>query len=182
MSPDYNWHELFCNDRPWYGHPALNCNPDGCKKVGSRAAESHICLPWWPIGEREAWRHATAVIGSSAPPLTVPGLETEQFCKVGTLQSSQTESLSLRKLKFCQYLHERHSEKQKKPQGTETLRDDAILILRDSSVRFSYSVLFHQKYPPWTLIHILSFFQICFQICGVIRIKIWLPAAWCSRE
>jgi hypothetical protein len=31
---------------------------------------------------------------------------------------------------------------------------------------------FHQKYPTWTLIRILSFFRICFQICGVIRIKV----------
>ncbi len=49
-------------------------------------------------------------------------------------------------------------------------------------MRFSTSVFFHQKYPPWTLIHILSFFRICFQIRGVIIIKVWLPAASCSRE
>jgi hypothetical protein len=45
----------------------VNCNPEGCKKVHSRAAGSHIWIPRRPIGEREAWRHDVAVVGSFMP-------------------------------------------------------------------------------------------------------------------
>jgi hypothetical protein len=44
----------------------------------------------------------------------------------------------------------------------------------------SYTVWY--KYPPWTLIHILSIFWICFQIRRVLKIKVLLPAALCSGE
>ncbi len=42
-------------------------NPDGCKKRCSCAARSHTWLPRWPIGEREAWCHAAAKVGSPTP-------------------------------------------------------------------------------------------------------------------
>ncbi len=59
---------------------------------------------------------------------TVPGLEIERFGKWVTFKAPQTESLSLRTLKFRQYIHKIHTDIWKKPQGTATLRDDAILI------------------------------------------------------
>jgi hypothetical protein len=70
--------------------------------------------------------------------LTVPGLEIGRFCEVGTLKAPQTESVRLRMLKFRQYLHKIHTDKQKKPQGAAALRDDAILIFK--LVNFSFSL------------------------------------------
>ncbi len=51
----------------------------------------------------------------------------------------QTESLRLRILKFHQYLHETHTDLQKKLQGTAALRDDVILIFK--LVNFSFSLI-----------------------------------------
>ncbi len=59
----------------------------------------------------------------------------------------------------------------------QTIIESTTQSYRDSSARFFTSVFFHQKYPPWTLIHILSWFQTLFHIHGVIRIEVWLPTA-----
>ncbi len=47
----------------------FNPIPDGDKKVRIHEARSHIWLPRQPMGERESWRHAVAVVRSSAPSL-----------------------------------------------------------------------------------------------------------------
>jgi hypothetical protein len=60
---------------------------------------------------------------------TVPGLESEWFCAV-PYKAPQTNCLSLRALKFRQYQHETHTNKQKKLQGTGTLSNDAIIIFK----------------------------------------------------
>jgi hypothetical protein len=52
------------------------------------------------------------------------------FSNLSAVRSPQRESLSLRTLKFCQYQHETHTDKQEKPQGAEALRNDAIIILK----------------------------------------------------
>jgi hypothetical protein len=52
------------------------------------------------------------------------------WCCSVLFKATQTKSLSLRTLKFCQYQHETHKDKQKKLQGAATLRDDAILIFK----------------------------------------------------
>jgi hypothetical protein len=58
-------------------------------------------------------------------------------------KASQTESLSPRTLKFRQYLHEPHTDKQKKPQGAGTLRDEAILIFKPVNFYFSLKEFSH---------------------------------------
>jgi hypothetical protein len=68
--------------------------------------------------------------------ITVPGLEIERFCEVGTLQSPSDRKLGLRTLKFRQYLHKTHTDKKKKSQGAAALRDDAILIFKLVNFRF----------------------------------------------
>jgi hypothetical protein len=52
------------------------------------------------------------------------------LCSVVPYKSSQTESSTLRTLKFCQYQHETHIDKQKKPQGAVALRNYASLIFK----------------------------------------------------
>jgi hypothetical protein len=47
----------------------LNPKPCGYLNLHCRADRSHIWLLRWPIGEREALRHAPAVVGSSGPTL-----------------------------------------------------------------------------------------------------------------
>ncbi len=51
---------------PYY---QVNPNPGGFINVRFRLARSHIWPPRQPIEEREALRHAAAVVGSSAPSL-----------------------------------------------------------------------------------------------------------------
>jgi hypothetical protein len=53
----------------WVTKRWFNSNPDGHKKVHSHAEGSHIWLPKQPIGEREAWRHAAAIVGNFTPSL-----------------------------------------------------------------------------------------------------------------
>ncbi len=54
---------LFLLDTTFYS------NPDSFKKGCSHAAGSHIWLPRQPIGKREAWCHAVAIVRSSSPSL-----------------------------------------------------------------------------------------------------------------
>jgi hypothetical protein len=68
---------------------------------------------------------------------TVLGLEIERFYEVATLKVPQTESLSLRMLKFGQSLHKTHTDKRKNPQDAATCRHDAILIFK--LVNFCFS-------------------------------------------
>ncbi len=46
---------------------SFNPKPCGYMKLSCSAAWSHIWLLWRPIGEREALRHALAVVSSSGP-------------------------------------------------------------------------------------------------------------------
>jgi hypothetical protein len=48
---------------------ASNPKPCGYINLSCQVARSHICLLRRPIGEREALRHALAVVGSSGPTL-----------------------------------------------------------------------------------------------------------------
>ncbi len=79
--------------------------------------------------------------GATSPGVgnTVPGLEIEWSVRKVPLKASQTESLGLRTLKFCQYLHKTHTDKRKKPQGAATCREDAILIFKLVNFYFSPS-------------------------------------------
>ncbi len=61
---------------------------------------------------------------------TVPGLEIERFSEIATLPSLSDRKFGSRTLKFRQYPHETHTDKQKKLQGAATLRDDAIIIFK----------------------------------------------------
>ncbi len=58
-------------------------------------------------------------------------------------KASQTESLTFRTLKFRQYLHKTQTDKLEKPKGTETLRDDAILIFKLVNFFFSRKEISH---------------------------------------
>jgi hypothetical protein len=109
---------------PLPNSPVPSSGVDGCPA----RPDSTILLPASPPPPPQGYMAG----GNPAVPAlqyTVPALEIEWFCMV-PYKAPQTKYLSLRTLKFHQYQHETHSDKQKKKQGTGTLRNDAIIALK----------------------------------------------------